>query len=51
MGGTVAVWMVVLVVCWRMFARYRAVTRCAYCGGEWSKHQEDCPYSGSGTRM
>lgn len=43
--------MLMLVVCWWMWRHYRMKTRCGYCGGEWLKHQDDCPYGGSGSRM
>jgi len=46
MGGSVGVWMLVLVVCWMMFRHYQEKAKCRYCGAEWRKHQEDCPYGG-----
>lgn len=47
----VALDMLILVFCWVMFRHYRTKTRCLYCGGEWSKHQEDCPVGGSGASL
>ena len=49
--SAVGVSMFVLVICWLQFRHYRTKARCHYCGGEWSKHQDDCPYGGSGVRM
>lgn len=39
--------MLTLVVLWFMFRHYRGKTKCPYCGAEWTKHEEDCPYGGT----
>ena len=48
---TVAALSMVLIVCWFQWNYYRDKTRCSYCGGEWSKHREDCPAGGSGITL
>lgn len=40
--------MLVLCVCWKMWHHYRFSAKCDYCGGEWKRHQEDCPWAGTG---